>query len=77
MRVKTLMGNHQLSVMQNILNILKIFMRTLYLVLSPLMMDKIIVNTKVMYMLRKENKSQIMIHPLQCMSKLQYIKFKI
>ena len=61
------MGNQYLSVIWKILNILNIFMSTLYLMLYPLILVKISLLTKVISLLRKDGGSQITIHPLQCM----------
>ena len=52
MRVMILMVNQDLSVMWKILNILNILVRTIYLVLPPLVMGIMILITKVMNMLR-------------------------
>ena len=60
-----------------ILNRLKILMRKLYLMLSPLILAKMILTMKVTNLLQKEGKSKITIHSLQCVFTLQNIKLKI
>ena len=77
MGVMIVMGNQDLSVIWNILKMLNIFMRTLYLMLSPLIMVKIILMMKVMNLFCKEGTSQIMIRPVQCMLAFQNINSKI
>ena len=71
MRVTILMGNRDLYVMWEILEILQILIRTLYLMLSPFMLVKILLMTKVMNLLCKRGISQIVINTLQCIFTLQ------
>ena len=61
------MGDQDLSVIWKILKILKILICTLYLMFSPMMLAKKFLIVKVMNLLWKEGKSQIMIHLIQCM----------
>ena len=65
MRVVIVVGNQNLYMIWNILKIIKIFMRTLYLMLYPLILVKIILMMKVINLLQEEVTSQIIIHPLQ------------
>ena len=76
MRVIIVMGEQELSMMWKILNIMNILINNLYLMFSPLIMVKIILIIKVVNMLRKKVKSQIDIHPRQCMFTLQNIETK-
>ena len=76
MRVTILMGNLDLYVMWEILEILQILIRTLYLMLSPFMLVKILLMTKVMNLLCKRGISQIVINPLQCIFTFQDTKSK-
>ena len=71
-----MMGNQDISLMWKIFNILKILMRYLYLVFSPLMLVKSLLVMKVTNMLQKEVKSQITVHALQCVLTFQYIDSK-
>ena len=64
MRVTTVIGNQDLSVICKILKILKILTRTLYLKFPPFILLKTILMTKVINILWKEGKIQIAIHPL-------------
>ena len=70
------MGNQELSVIWKILKIIKILMRMIYLMLSPLMLVKIILTMKVINLLQKDDTSQITIHHLRCMLIFQNIKYK-
>ena len=71
------MSNQYISVMWNILKIIKVLMRKLYLVLSPLMLVKIILIEKVINMFLEEVTSKITIDPLRCMFTVHNIKSKI
>ena len=74
--VTIVMGNHDLSVMCNILKILNILMSTLYLMFYPFILVKIVLMVKYMNMFQEEATSQITIHPLQCMLEFRNIKSK-
>ena len=65
MRVKTVMGNQEISVMWKILRMLYIFMSNLYLMPPPLILVKIVLMIKVTNLFCMEVTSQITIHPLQ------------
>ena len=65
-----------LYVIWGILKMLKILVRTLYLMFSPLMLVKILLMMKVINLLQKDGKIQIKIHPLQCMLILHNINSK-
>ena len=75
-RFTIVVGNQDLSVIWNILKILKILMSMLYLMFSPLMLTKTSLIKKVMNVLWKEGKSQITIHLIQCMLTLHNIRSK-
>ena len=70
------MVNQDLYGIWKILKILNILMRTLYLMVSPLIMVEILLMKKLMNLLRKEGTSQIIIPPLQCMVIFHNIKSK-
>ena len=75
-RFTIVMGNQDLSVIWNILKILKILIGTLYLMFPPLMLELFSLIMKVMNLLRKEVTSKIMIHLIQCMLTFHNIKSK-
>ena len=77
MRITIVVGNHGLSVIWTILKILNISLRTLYLMLSPLMLVKKNLIMKVMNMLWNEVTSQIKIITLQCMLIFHHTRYKI
>ena len=77
MRVMLVMRNQDISVILKMLKIIKIFMRALYMMFSPLIMVINILLKKVMNLLRKDRTNEIKIHLLQCMLKFQNIKSKI
>ena len=62
MRVVIVVRYQYLSVMWEVLNILNILMRILYLMLSPLMVVKILMVMKVTNLLQRCVTSQIKIH---------------
>ena len=70
-------GNQYLSVVWKILKILNILIRTLYMMLFPLILVKIILVTKVTNILLKGVTSKTTIHSFRCMLKFQNINSKV
>ena len=70
------MGNQDISMIWNILNILKILMSTIYLMFPPLMLEKFS-GYEVNKYVAEGGVSQIMIYLIQCMFTFHNIKSKI
>ena len=76
MRVMIVMGSQDLYVMWKTLKTIKILIRMLYLIFSPLMLVKMLLMVKVRNLFWKDVISQITINPLQFMLKFQNTKSK-
>ena len=76
MRFMIVMGDQDHYMIWKILKVLNILTRTLYLILSTLIIVKILLVTRLTNILLKEIKSQITIQPILCMMIFQNNKYK-